>query len=466
MKFINRKQEIGRLNRIAKSTKSELVVVWGRRRLGKTRLLLEWAKEHNGIYYAADESSASVQRKYFSLAIDQALPGFADVEYPDWATLFARLAKDSIFNGWRGPLIIDEFPYLVSASPELPSVLQRFIDHEAKKAKMYIALCGSSQRLMQGAILDASAPLFGRASEIIKLQPISVGYMGEALGLKNSREIIESYSVWGGIPRYWELVNNNNGTFINSIDDLILNPMGPLNDEPNRLLLEEASMSLRPILDAIGLGAHRLSEVAARIGQPTTSFTRSIQKLLELDLIDREIPFGADEYNSKKTLYKIKDPFMRFWFEVVAPERSFYTQASATHRKTRIAQFLSRIYSLEWEEICRRAVPNILYNISAFGQANRYWDKNDSEWDIIAESMDKKVVVIGEAKWTAKAPTEAWIYKTIEKLIQKGKPKSLKLSKQLTYYILFIPEKPHNLKLPDHIKVIDAKEVIESYLYA
>src|SRR5262249_31207538 len=139
--------------------------------------------------------------------------------------------------------------------------------------------------------------------------------------------------VWGGIPRYWELVKVTGGSLFDVVNHLVFDPLGALHDEPNRLLLEESAISLRSILDVIGLGAHRLSEIAARIGQPATSFTRPIQRLLELDLIEREIPFGADEHNSKRTLYKIKDPFVRFWFTLVAPQRSFLTQASVVQRR-------------------------------------------------------------------------------------------------------------------------------------
>lgn len=461
MKFVNRQQELARLNRLVKSDEAGLAIVWGRRRMGKTRLLLEWVEKHQGIYYTADESTASVQRKYFSVALAQKLTGFADVEYPDWQTLLTRLAKEAALANWRGPLVIDELPYLISSAPELPSILQKFMDHEAKRARLLIALCGSSQRMMQGAVLNASAPLFGRAKEIIKLGPISVGYMQEALNIEHPRAIIESYSIWGGIPRYWELVKNNGKDLLENINDLVLDPIGILNDEPNRLLLEESSMSLRPILDAIGLGAHRLSEVATRIGQPVTSLTRMVQKLLELDFIEREIPFGADEHNSKRTLYKIKDPFLRFWFNIVASHRSFFAQTTPSNRKERLRETLHPLFSLTWEEICRASVPYFRWNDHLFGAASRYWHGSDPEWDILAESLDKKILLIGEAKWIAKIPSTKWVYTTIEELKAKGTPSVCRYQKFKPFYLLFIPEKPSDLSLPANVKVIDAQEILK-----
>ncbi|MBI3211333.1 MAG: ATP-binding protein [Simkania negevensis] len=467
MKFINRKKEMARLDNITKLPDGGVAVIWGRRRVGKTRLLLEWARKHKGVYYTADESAPLLQRKYFAMTLEQALPGFGSVDYPDWTTLLVRLVKDAIHARWRGPLIIDELPYLIAASPEFPSVLQRFLDIDAKRAKMVLALCGSSQRMMQGAVLDASAPLYGRADEMIKLGPISVGYINDALDLKNSKQQIEFYAVWGGIPKYWELVKNNGGSLLECIDSIVLDPMGPLNDEPNRLLQEEIpiAVSLRPILDAIGLGAHRLSEIAARTGQMATSLGRPIQRLLELDLVLRETPYGSQEHHSKRTLYKIKDPFIRFWFDIVASRRSHFAQTTAVNRQKWLKENLQYFFSNAWEEICRQAIPPLSqeWDFPPFGQASRYWQQGQSaEWDIVAKSIRGDAILIGEAKWISKLPSEAWIHKAMAELKAKGLPPLPRPSSFKVHYALFISEKPPKLRLPPDMKVIEAKEVIHS----
>lgn len=454
-----------RLDNVANLPDGGVVVVWGRRRIGKTRLLLEWAYKHKGVYYTADESAASLQRKYFSIALEQVLPGFSSVDYPDWTILLSRLARDAIHAGWRGPLIIDELPYIIAASPEFPSVLQRFLDVDAKKAKMIVALCGSSQRMMQGAVLDASAPLYGRADEIIKMGPISLGYINDALDLKNTRETIESYAVWGGIPKYWELVKNNQGSLLECIDTIVLDPMGPLNDEPSRLLQEEipTAISLRPILDAIGLGAHRLSEIAARTGQPATSLGRPIQRLLELDLVHREIPFGSQENHSKRTLYKIKDSFVKFWFDIVASRRSHFAQATSVNRQIWLKDNLQFFFSEAWEEMCRQALPLLSqeWDPPHFGPASRYWQHGqDAEWDVLSKSIDGDAILVGEAKWISKVPTESWIKRTLMELKAKGFPQVPRQPNSTIHYVLFIPEKPLNLVLPSNTRVIDANDVI------
>lgn len=468
MKFVNRHKELERLERVAQSEEAELVVIWGRRRIGKTRLLLEWTERNKGVYFVADESAPSIQRKFFSLALEQALPGFSEVEYPDWNSLFSRLARDAMQVKWRGPIVIDELPYLISLSPELPSILQKFVDHEGKKARLILVLCGSSQRMMQGAVLDESAPLYGRADEIIKLSPITIGYMQEALKLKTPREVVEFYAIWGGIPRYWELVEKTAGaTLFEKIDRLVLDPMGQLGEEPQRLLREEtpSAMHLRPILDAIGMGANRLSEIAGRIGEPSGSLTRSMERLIELDLIQREIPYGADVKNSKKSLYKIKDPFLRFWFKVVAPRRSLCAQVSIQTRHHWLEEGLPSLFSVTWEELCRLALPSLSQNWGIpCGTAGRFWQSSGPEWDLLSESLDHSLLVIGEVKWSEKKPSAAWIYKEIQELKNKGIPPIRRSSHSKLQYLLFVPEKPKQLALPPDVRVVEAKEVIETQI--
>ena len=466
MKFVDRKEELSRLRGINQASKASVAVIWGRRRIGKTRLLLEWVDQHGGVYYASDESAGAIQRKYFANALEQALPNFAQVDYPDWISFFTCLARDAKQAKWKGPIVIDELPYLISVSPELPSILQKFIDHDAKKANLHIVFCGSSQRMMQGAILHSSAPLYGRADEILKLGPIPIGYMKEALNIKSARKIIETYAIWGGIPRYWELIEKNKKNFLDTIDHVVLNPMGPLNEEPNRLLLEElpSAIHLRPILDAIGLGANRLSEVASRINQPITSLTRPMQRLLELDFIQKETPYGVNAHNSKKTFYKIKDPFLRFWFTVIAPRKSIFSQATSRIRKKWLKEALPHLFSIAWEDLCREAVPALSekWGGEIFGKAGRFWSGQGGEWDILSESESGSTLLIGEAKWTERPPTTAFIKKVIGELKRKRIPPIKRHSNAQCMYVLFIPEKPKGLIDLQGVKIVEAKDVVQA----
>jgi AAA+ ATPase superfamily predicted ATPase len=177
---------------------------------------------------------------------------------------------------------------------------------------------------MQELVLNTNEPLYGRAQEMIKLAPLHPYYLKSALGLTDSKDILNAYSVWGGIPRYWELASSYEDPALEAIERIVLDPQGILHEEPMRLLLEESppAITLRPILDAIGLGMHKVSEIAGRLNVPSTSLGRSLERLRELGFTEREVPFGVSEENTKRTLYKIKDFFLRFWFSAVASKRS------------------------------------------------------------------------------------------------------------------------------------------------
>lgn len=153
VQFLGRTLELQRLSRAHRRAQGALVVISGRRRVGKTRLLLEWVKNDGGVYTVADESSAVQQRVATAESFAQVFPGFADVTYPNWQSLLSRVSQAAKAISFRGPIIFDELPYLVTQSPELPSVLQKWFDHEAKAARLSVAIAGSSQRMMQGLFL-------------------------------------------------------------------------------------------------------------------------------------------------------------------------------------------------------------------------------------------------------------------------------------------------------------------------
>ena len=198
MKFVDRKEETERLKEAISKEGTALVVVYGRRRLGKSTLIKRVISD-NDIYFLADRSEGEHQRVLLSKMFSQVFPDFDKLSYPDWESIFlaANYRAEKRFT-----LCLDEFPYLVEQSPELPSVIQKLIDN--KQLKYNLILCGSSQNMMYGLFLDSSAPLYGRADEIMKLTPLRLPFIEEALGL-DSVDAVEDYAIWGGVPRYWEL---------------------------------------------------------------------------------------------------------------------------------------------------------------------------------------------------------------------------------------------------------------------
>lgn len=409
MEFLDRHDEMRRLDGALRRP-GAFAVIWGRRRVGKSRLLIEWTRRHEGLYTVADPSAPPVQRRYLAAAVAERFPGFADVEYPDWRSLLARLAHEAERTGWQGPFVLDELPHLIAADPGIAGVLQNWLDRPERR--LCTVVSGSSLHMMHGAILDAGAPLYGRASEAFAVRPLRPGYLGEAFtAADDPRELVSLYALWGGMPRYWELAEPFGNDLEEAVDTLVLDPAGPLHGEPDRLLLEETppATALRPILDVIGAGAHRISEIAGRLGRPASGLSRPLASLVEMELVRRETPFGSSPGSGKRSLYRIDDPFLRLWFRVVAPHRAALAEAP---RETRLHYWRRHRPGLEaaaWEELCRLAVPMLhladtpLARFGPFEPARRYWRGNDPEIDIAARTLDGKRLLAGEAKWTAAA---------------------------------------------------------------
>ena len=472
MLFVNRQEELTRLDRLAARSEGALAVVYGRRRVGKTRLLLEWAERTGGLYTVADQSLPELQRRYLAESISTRLPGFADVEYRDWRGLFARLGREAQSAGWRGPLILDELPYLVLASPELPSVLQRFVDHEARVARLKLVVAGSSQRMMQGFVLSAEAPLFGRAQEIFKLEPLQPAHLCQVFPSQSGAAWAELYTAWGGIPRYWELAHQLGGSAFSQVEQLVLDPLGPLHREPDYLLLEEIppAREARPLLEAIGAGMHRASEIAGRLGRPTTSMSRPLERLVELGLVRREVPFGENERNSKRALYKINDPFFRLWFRVVAPHRA---QLASGNRETR-RQILTRCWpglcAESWEELCRAFIPHLDKHprptkARAWGPSLRWWHGDAPEWDVVSADLHEERLLLGEAKWSAKPVSARALGKMIADLAVKPAPGLRgRLAAVPVERVLLVPEVAHEAHeiavAARSVRVITAAEMV------
>ena len=405
MQFLDRNDEMRRLDGVL-SRSGAFAVLWGRRRVGKSRLLIEWSPRHGGLYAVADQSAPPVQRRYLAGAVAERFPGFAEVEYPDWRSFLARLSAEAGRIGWPGPFVLDELPYLLAADPTLAGVLQNWLDRPERR--LTLAVCGSSQHMMHDAILDAAAPLYGRAAEAFAVRPLRPGHLADAFPFDGHGDLVSIYALWGGMPRYWELAEPFGGDLETAVDALVLDPAGPLHGEPDRLLREETppATALRPILDVIGNGAHRISEIAGRLGKPASGLSRPLASLMEMGLVRRETPFGSDPRSGKRSLYRIDDPFLRLWFRVVAPHRAALAAAPREARLRYWQRHRPGLESLAWEELCRMAVPLLhrsdttLAGLGPWEPAQRYWRGSAPELDVVACSVDSRRLLVGEVEWS------------------------------------------------------------------
>lgn len=414
MKYVNRIEEQTRITKIISAEKAGFIVVYGRRRCGKSTLL-KHAMSDKDIYFMADQTESTQQITLLAQTIATQVKGFDLVRYPNWEALFSTLNQRV---SERITLCLDEFSYLVKSSHELPAILQKMIDKGENR--FHLIICGSSQQLMHGLIIDSTAPLYGRADLILKLKPMKLPWLKEVLQCNSTDAIIE-YSVWGGVPRYWEL-RLQESNLRDALQQHLFSSLGTLIEEPLRLFVDDMRDTAQAftILSLIGNGVHRLSEIAARLEKPSTSLGGPLERLVQLGYIERELPFGENEKNSKKSFYKIADPFVNFYFTFVVPNRSLIEIDKGNLVLQRLAERFPGYTSFWWEKLCRQAVSGSEVNGFIFGYARSWWgnvSKDERiEIDVIAESSDGKALLVGECKWTESENAARLIYELEEKV--------------------------------------------------
>lgn len=443
--FIDRIDYLDRLQNALKRDKPQFIVIYGRRRIGKSTLIkeiIDW--KNNDVYFLSDQTNETNQRMLFAKTIAFGIEGFDKVIYPDWETLFRSLNRQ--ING-RKTICLDEFPYMVKSCAALPSIIQKLLNERCLKFDLII--CGSSQQLMQGYVLDKKEPLYGLADEILKLTPIPVKFISEALKC-DDENAIEEYAIWGGIPRYWELRADYKDRE-SAIRNLLLDTKGFLAEEPIRLLRDDMrdTVQASTILSIIGNGANRISEIASRVGKDVTQITEPLSKLRELGYIRREVPFGEDEGKSRKGIYRINDNLLEFNYRFIAPYQSILELGRIDTVMSIINNHFSQLVGDCWEHLCRQYISGNVIDGVAYHKGARWWGKifpdgkkegEMIELDVVAESLDKKHIFIGECKWTTQEDALRLI-KSLEKksvhlpFIKKG---------QIVHLALFLKREPIN----------------------
>lgn len=378
--FWDREEEVSKIGSFA--GKGVFGYATGRRRVGKTATLVRACEKWNGIYHQAVEGTAQQQLLHISEEFKEKLPIFRDITPRTWSEFFGLLSREDLPR----IMVIDEFPYLVEGDPTLPSILQKWVDHELPKKKLLLMVSGSSQSMLYSQFLDQSAPLYGRAVFHLDLPPLSYEWFCRALRYKPSEpESFERYSFVGGVPHYWKLMPK--GNVIEQADHLYFRPSAILAEEPKNILRDEFVTGTLPkaILDLVGRGVSKPSELASRLGVVQGNLSRPLALLLSLRLIHRELPFGESPRTTKKVLYSIHDPAVSFYYGTYLMFRERWTNFSAKEKKNIILLHASR----QWENFCRMKYPG----------SSRYWE-GDVELDIVAEQKGGRFLV-AECKWQA-----------------------------------------------------------------
>jgi len=385
MEFVNRDAELRELDAVAK--RGGLLVVFGRRRVGKTRLLRQWLQARDGLYSQAIEAQRDLQiQQVFADLRPQLETQLVPRTWPELLEILALQKR-------RWVVCLDEFPYLTAVDASLPSRLQNWLDHSLPRGCLLI-VAGSSTRMMNDLFLHRAAPLYGRAQKLLHVQPMDYAAFCDACDLRpGDPDAFEKFACVGGIPKYWEFVEAGQDA-VALAESLYFDYAPYMEQEPQRILRDEGVIGLNAVavLEAVGRGAERPSEIASRLGTAQTNLSRLFRQLLDASVLTRELPFGESVRSTRKILYRIQDPTMRFWFRVFSPHQSRWRTYAETEKRKLIHDHAATVF----EDVCRARFPG----------AQRYWESN-VELDLVApDPDDAKRLLVAEVKWRRLTVTE------------------------------------------------------------
>jgi hypothetical protein len=404
--LIDRDAEWAELARIWGSDRPELGIVVGRRRAGKSFLLGRFVAPHGGLYYQATKQTSREQLNVITRVLAQ---HFADPSLaygsglPDWRSVLEYLRAKAD----RGPLmvVLDEFPYLAEADPSLPSVIQAWWDHEATASRCKLILSGSYISAMR-RLTEADQPLYGRRTTGLNVRPFTYREAAGFVPAYAARERLVTYALFGGLPGNLALLDRK-ATLIENVTRHLLAPTSRLFDDGERILdtfVADAAVHYS-ILRAIAGGEHTFSKIANRVGKQTSSISRPLAWLEEMDLITKTVPIteGASP-NPKLIRYRVADPYVAFWHRFVLPIRAMgvvdlLTQTEVWH--VHIQPGLSDYIGGVFEEACRtwagldggRQLP---FRPVRVGE---WWTPtSDHQVDVVALGPERQLLA-GECKW-------------------------------------------------------------------
>lgn len=434
--FYGRNDEMKFLEERYKKKEGQLVVLYGRRRIGKTELLRQFCKNKEHVFYVCRETTDREQLNLVSkkLLSDSPLKEYVK-EFGAWEDAF-RFVKDMPGSG-KKLLVLDEFPYMVQNNRSIPSVLQNLWDEVLKNEDVMIILCGSSMSFMEKEILSEKNPLYGRATGIYKVNELDFFTACNFFGDIPNEEKVVRYSILGGVPHYLNQFNHELSTDMN-IRSNILSKGCVLYNEVDFLMKQELreTSTYYTIIEAIAMGNTKLNDIYTKTQIEKSKISMYLKNLIDLNIIEREYPITTktkEKINAHSGIYNLKDNYFKFFFNFIYPNISELEEGDADGVYDYLINPKLNIFaSKAFEDICiqylrkqnkKAALP------FRFSKIGRYWYKQN-EIDIVAESPEGELI-IGECKWKNSVMTA----KDLEKLKLKDSIIAQKSPKK--YYYLF-----------------------------
>ncbi|MBE0418169.1 MAG: ATP-binding protein [Coriobacteriia bacterium] len=409
MLFLNRTDEIATLESRWSSGTAELLIIWGRRRVGKTELLARFVKDRRGLLFEATAGTTADHLRDFSRVLGEAAgrPLLSEQVLSSWS---AALAAVEEYATERTVIALDEFQYLVQADSELPSLLARWWRERGRHLPLVLVLSGSEVSFFERDILGHSSPLYGRRTGQMQLAPFT--YRDAALFVPGWSAVdrIRAYAVWGGMPYYLDRIDPDRSLAENILSTVLARD-GILREEARLLLFQElAEPRLHfSVLRSLAGGDTRVSEIANRTGADTVTVSRVLDTLLSLMLVRRIVPVTATlRGRTKRTSWEISDPYLRFWFRFVLPfeERLQRSEDQVRHLEDAIMPKLDEFVARPIFENIAQEYARQRFDVADVGT---WWGKvptgqgrttETREVDVVGIRPDGSVALLGSCKWS------------------------------------------------------------------
>ena len=405
--MIGRKEELDHLKKLYESGNFEFLVMYGRRRVGKTTILQEFAKNSNSIFFPAREKNDALNLEDFSKTIQYHFDNKYIASFQSWEDALnyigSKIQK-------RTAIIVDEFPYIIEENPSIKSILQHVIDHDWKNKNIFLILCGSSISTMETEIMGRKSPLHDRQTSSLEIKPFD--YLESSTFFPNysNEDKLISYGILGGIPRYLEAFDPKSSIEKN-IENKIISNGAYLNEEPNNLLKAELRETniYSSILLAIANGKNKIIDIANYIHEDRTKIAKYLVTLQTLRLIEKRVPCGEPK-TSKKSIYVIKDNFFKFWFRYEFTNNSYYDMLGPKEASKEIMNDISNHMGDIFEEICKeyiirlakqKKLPFIPFHLGKWWGTNPIIKAQDDVDLLAIDRFEKKAIFI-ECKFTSK----------------------------------------------------------------
>lgn len=426
MNFLGREKEILVLEK-EYARDGGFVVIYGRRRIGKTTLIKQFIKSKTAFYFLATKEVESQSMKRFAGVIARTTGNsvLQKAAFSDWLDLFQAVADYK--PNEKKVLVIDEFPYLVKVNDSFPSILQNAWDEILKDSNVMLILCGSLISMMKKHALSYESPLYGRRTAQMRIAPLpfTTVYENQKLSFE---EAAEQYSITGGVPKYMEFFSDGQPLY-EQIKENVLSKNGFLYEEPNFLLTDEVQVPTNyfSIIKVIADGNHKLGTIAGILGLETSALTPYLKTLSELGFIEKQVP--VTEKNAEKTrkgLYFISDNFLRFWFRYVYPYKGELELDNMQISLDELDKdFKEKFVAFAYEDICKEIFTRLCsdkaidFTPSKIGS---YWlnDKSgNTQIDVMAVDTVNKRLFAGECKYHNQ-PIDADVYFELVKKVDNS----------------------------------------------